>query len=1162
MTLLIRLFGKPNLVLDTTTVRFAAPPKTFPLLAYLLLHCSQPVTRQQIAFALWPDDPEADGRSNLRRHLHHLQRALPPAASERPWLRLDGATVQWNPQADYWLDVTEFERLVARPETLTEAIPLYRGDLLETVYDDWVFFERERLREAYLNALYQLTVQRRARCQYTEAATYAQQLLTHEAFREDALRQLIAARYLAGDRAGAIAEYERFARQLRQEMGTTPMPETLALHETVLKNGPLMGETDPLPPAENTPPKEQAALLSFVGRQAEMAHLTMWWNRAARGRGGLVLLSGEAGVGKSRLARELGLLAESQGARLLYGATPPDGERPYQALTEALRAALPMLAIPGEDPLRLSILATLLPELRQRLQLPALLALQPEREQLRLFDAIATSLERLAAPHPLFVILEDLHWAGASTLALVEFLARRAANGPLLLVATYRDEEISRTHPLRGLRRRLQAEKFVEHLALRRLDVDAVRALAEDADLPGAAELAQRLHTVSEGNPLFVDLLLRHWQETGSLDEAELPHDIRAGITERMAQISPLGRTYAEVAAILGLTFDAEAVREVGGWDECQALDALGELLDHRVSRDLGRHDEYTFAHHLVQKTLYHGIPAAKRRRRHRRAAEVLEDLYPERRAELAGTLAKHYDLGGAPQRAVPHYIREAQLCLALFADLEALAALDRALDLTGQHASIAASDDAVELLLLREGLYYRRGERERQKADLQQLEQLAAAREAPELSCEVLKRQILYHKAIDDHTAQKRLVDELKRQAQALGSPAWQAEAVFAEGNYYKVADEFPEAITRLQDALERYRVLQNPEKQVICCCLLTEIYIIQRQVSEAERWGQEALALCSDQVPAYHLMNTLWGLSANGLVAIDLERCLKYAQQLLTTAERASDRNWQAAAQRLLGMAYQRQFLVAEARQHLDAALYLYRLIQKPKGCALTLQSQGHLAISLGHYAVASSYYQQAFEIVEQLGDLAGMTAECINLGYAASFQADYASEQKYAQRSLALARQIQNRFLEGMSLQNLGDAQRGLGNLEAACQALNAALEIMVELSLPEERVSVLSDLAITYWKAGELPRALQYAEEALVYYPQVEGRNDNLHRYLWSAAFILHAAGQIERADQVLAQAYHTYQEALAAIPDAESRQAFAQMLHNCQIVAAYERGEWI
>src|SRR5207248_10110664 len=136
--LCIHLFGEPRCFLDGEPLKLSAPPKTMPLWAYLLLHRTHPVARETLALTLWPDEPESEVRANLRRHLHHLQRALPPAPPNRPWLLSDAETLCWNPQADAWLDVAEFERLSADPARLPEAVELYTGDLLAHVYEDWL----------------------------------------------------------------------------------------------------------------------------------------------------------------------------------------------------------------------------------------------------------------------------------------------------------------------------------------------------------------------------------------------------------------------------------------------------------------------------------------------------------------------------------------------------------------------------------------------------------------------------------------------------------------------------------------------------------------------------------------------------------------------------------------------------------------------------------------------------------------------------------------------------------------------------------------------------------------------------------------------------------------------------------------------------------------
>ena len=241
----IHLFGPLRLLVDDAPWKFAAPPKAAPLLAYLLLHRGeQPLAREALAFTLWPDDPEPGARANLRRHLHQLQRALPPAPADRPWLISEATTIQWNPAADYWLDVAEFERLSQTEAATAEAAPLYTGDLLENVYDDWLFYERERLRDLYFAGLTSLVLQGRAARNYPEALAYARQLLARDPLREDTVRQVLALRYESGDRAGAIQEYERFTRRLKEELAVDPMPETAAWFEAIVRNARLPGSDE------------------------------------------------------------------------------------------------------------------------------------------------------------------------------------------------------------------------------------------------------------------------------------------------------------------------------------------------------------------------------------------------------------------------------------------------------------------------------------------------------------------------------------------------------------------------------------------------------------------------------------------------------------------------------------------------------------------------------------------------------------------------------------------------------------------------------------------------------------------------------------------------------------------------------------------------------
>jgi predicted ATPase/DNA-binding SARP family transcriptional activator len=321
--LYIHIFGYLRLFDDDCPLQFNARPRTLPVWAYLLLNRARPVPRDTLAYLLWPDVPEATAQANLRRHLYGLRHVLPDPPDGEPWLLQQPGTVQWNPAADCWLDVAEFERLSASPDRLARAVALYTGDLLPQVYDDWILFDRERLRNLYLADLQQLVAQSHVRGDLPQAITYAQQLLGHDPLQEDIARELIALRYQAGDRAGALHTYQNFAARLQGELSTAPMSETTALYEAVLQNVPLPSPgppTIPGPGASRPCPHNLPAFLNpFFGREAELRAMhELFAAEVAPVR--LLTLTGPAGVGKTRLVLEAA-------SRLLphYAGIFPDG---------------------------------------------------------------------------------------------------------------------------------------------------------------------------------------------------------------------------------------------------------------------------------------------------------------------------------------------------------------------------------------------------------------------------------------------------------------------------------------------------------------------------------------------------------------------------------------------------------------------------------------------------------------------------------------------------------------------------------------------------------------------------------------------------------------------------------------------------------------------
>ena len=216
------------------------------MLARIILQHGHALSRESLAFTLFPDVDERAALAELRRYLYLANKALPERAGE-PWIVVDAETVRWNEAAGAFVDTVEFERLSRDPETQSEAIELYAGDLLEDVYDDWVVSERERLRARYLAILSESIERHRARRDFGTAIGYAKRLLAVDPWREDAVRSLLALRYESGDAAGALSEFDRFAKRLRDELSIAPMPETLAVRDSILRNEAVPGALAPTP---------------------------------------------------------------------------------------------------------------------------------------------------------------------------------------------------------------------------------------------------------------------------------------------------------------------------------------------------------------------------------------------------------------------------------------------------------------------------------------------------------------------------------------------------------------------------------------------------------------------------------------------------------------------------------------------------------------------------------------------------------------------------------------------------------------------------------------------------------------------------------------------------------------------------------------------------
>jgi DNA-binding SARP family transcriptional activator len=372
-TLRVRLLGGVDLHLGEERLQPLDSVRAESLLAYLLLHRDAPQQRRHLAFTLWPDSTEGQARTNLRHVLHNLRRALPDADR---FVDAGPRTLQWRPDAPLWLDVATFEQAFEEGR-LEDAIETYKGELLEGNYDEWLLEERERLSQLCLDALERLARELEAQGRFAEAIRYAERLLRQDPLREETYRLLIGLYDATGDRARALRTYHACATTLVRELGVEPSAATREAYDALLGAVPEPGAG--LASASPARPP-------LVGRRAERERLAELWRDAEGGRAQLVLVTGEAGIGKSRLVEELRSWCAHRGAAIAESRSyPAEGTMAYGTLVAWLRSEPLAAGLRRLAPAQLTELARLLPELLSEapgLAAPERLAADEQRQRL------------------------------------------------------------------------------------------------------------------------------------------------------------------------------------------------------------------------------------------------------------------------------------------------------------------------------------------------------------------------------------------------------------------------------------------------------------------------------------------------------------------------------------------------------------------------------------------------------------------------------------------------------------------------------------------------------------------------------------------------------------------------------------------------------------
>jgi DNA-binding SARP family transcriptional activator len=684
--------------------------------------------RGDVASRFWPDVLDSSARASLRNALWALRRSLGDVADDALIATRDRVGLAGPPKV--WVDATAFREHVAAGE-LEEALALSRGDVLAGLDEEWVYEYRDLHREALSEVLERLAARAEAEGDLAGAIAATRRRASLDPLAEDAQRALIARLARSGDRAGALAAYDRLRERFRRELGLSLSDETRAVIRE-LRRGQAPGER----------PREHAAVsagdqsarsggdwrpgdlfplptrlrrrapTALVGRQRELSMLRELWRAAREGEGArLALVTGEAGIGKSRLVRELALEGREQGAVVLHGAADEDLLVPHQPLVAAFEH---LFAVAAPDELsrrigsRAADLQPIAPALSALTGAPSEAA--PEGRRYRLFEAVAELLDGLSAETPVLVLIDDLHWADQGTAAILRYALEARPEMRVLVLATQRPADVPATGPTAEALRRLSHGPYVERIPLAGLSDPEIAELAQG--LSGrelAGELVRGIRAETAGNPFFVLEIVRDLSDSDrtasvlSVAQSEVPERVRDVVNLRLARLAGATTRLLTVAAVIGTEFELGLLELISDLDD----DDLAAALDEAVAAALltetaeGDSESFSFSHALLRRTLLTRLTRANRRRVHARVADALEATKgDDALLEIAYHLCEALPAADRG-RALDYATRAAEQATTALAYAEGVELFTRAL------AILPPEDDRRKKLALKRALAY-----------------------------------------------------------------------------------------------------------------------------------------------------------------------------------------------------------------------------------------------------------------------------------------------------------------------------------------------------------------------------------------------------------------------------------------------------------------------
>ena len=862
---------------------------------------------------------------------------------------------------------------------------------------------------------------------------------------------------------------------------------------------------------------------ALVGREDVLSRLTGLWSETQQGRGQLVFLRGESGIGKTRLVQEL-IYYLDETTVFIGNCQRLKESIAYQPYVTAITTYLDSVSAEtlGED------MAQLWPEILQLV--PELSVLIPNFNPPSFKDKalrqpaatinLAESIARATTKRPWLLILDDLQWADHSSFKLLDYLARHCGQMALMIVGIFEDSNAGENEFLINTLADLKTQPNQTTISLKGLVEGEVKELLENVwSQVVPTDLVKAIHNRTGGNPLYVEEVAKglidegvvtwrdHRWHFGSVVESGLPKQVNDAILRRVNRLSRETQTFLSQAAIFDPVIKFEDIHEMSDLSEWDALDSLNTTLERQFLKAAPADKFLHFSHVKMQEVLYQGLSSLRQQLMHREAGEALERQYPSEPKEIPESLAHHFFQANQLEKGLIYSIQAATKARAVHADQNALYWYTQALDAIEQLGMDSPTQkQRFELLLAREQIYYQQGDRQAQRNDLEALQGLAQSLDDPAKKARIHNRQAAYSHIMNH-------LDEAIAEAQAgltaarqINDPLLESESLSQMARIAMHKGQFDTAHEQLQKALDTLKETDNRQAKIKVLNDLSGLHRLKNNYTESDAYAQQGLEMSQLVVDRYGQAISLSSLGETSLQIGDYTEGQSHLHQALTITHFIGNRQAEANTLNRLASLYKEVGDYQLARYYVEQAMSLHRNMEDEQGLAEDLQVLAAIHLVLEEYETARDYLEQALEI---------------------------------CQRS-------QNKVQEGSIWLELAVAFEGLSDLEKAGDAYGQAKVLQEELGNKASTLDARIGLARCLLVGGKAEDAL-LAVQTFLEEPGPNGWGIKYPaRFYLTAYQILTAANKTQRAMAALEKGHILLQHRANGIGDPQMQASFLKM----------------